>query len=517
MLKQSNIYNPRHINFWIALTVLAGITLRTVQFFGNSSMSFDELTSALNIQSRTFYELATQSLDYNQVAPVGFLLCEKLATSIFGETDEAFRFFPWLWSLVSLFLFLLIAQRFLKGIYLLAAVILFAGATSQLIYAGAAKQYSGDVAFTLFLVWAALLMIKEDVKKGRAWLLALGGSFAILSSLPAIPLSLFLLCILSFAYFKNRLSSGKYPLLIIESLWLMSVLLHVCYAKFVISGTVRDAMADYWSFGFPPRTGIADYVIWFVEGFYFELNFFLFYVAHESFPLLTWVSIALLILSVLTFIHFVKVEKINTLILFSPFLIAIALAMAYILPYDRRLVIYASWPFIISGVAGIALLGQWKPQIFRPAFSASLAICIALVGVLITLFLPSERPPYRAQPSQPVLRELKKQMQPGDILFVYYRARHAVKFYGPQEGITDYIVGNDYNDINGYLRDIDSLRGHKRVWFFYSQWVPTKPYPDSMKKYMGQVIGKEIGHIPDPYGGVGIREATAYLYDLSGK
>jgi hypothetical protein len=60
-------------------------------------------------------------------------------------------------------------------------------------------------------------------------------------------------------------------------------------------------------------------------------------------------------------------------------------------------------------------------------------------------------------------------MQPGDILFVYYRARHAVKFYGPQEGITDYRVGNDYNDITGYLRDIDSLKGNKRVWFFYSQ------------------------------------------------
>lgn len=97
-------------------------------------------------------------------------------------------------------------------------------------------------------------------------------------------------------------------------------------------------------------------------------------------------------------------------------------------------------------------------------------------------------------------------MQAGDILFVYYRARHAVRFYGPREGITDYIVGNDYNDIKGYLRNIDSLRGHKRVWFFYSQWVPTKPYPDSMKKYMGQVIGKQIDHIPDPYGGVGITD-----------
>jgi hypothetical protein len=57
---------PQHINFWIALTVLVGIMLRTVQFLGATSMWFDELTSALNIQSRTFYQLATQSLDYRR-------------------------------------------------------------------------------------------------------------------------------------------------------------------------------------------------------------------------------------------------------------------------------------------------------------------------------------------------------------------------------------------------------------------------------------------------------------------
>lgn len=154
---------------------------------------------------------------------------------------------------------------------------------------------------------------------------------------------------------------------------------------------------------------------------------------------------------------------------------------------------YASSPLIISGMAGIGSLQQWKPQIFRPALSAALALSFGLTCILTLVFLPFVRLPLCFQPSQPVLRELTKQMQPGDILFVYYRGRHAVKFYGPKEGITDYVVGKDYNNINGYLRDIDSLRRHKRVWFFYTQWVPEKPYPDSMKKYMGNVIGRQIG------------------------
>jgi hypothetical protein len=34
---------------------------------------------------------------------------------------------------------------------------------------------------------------------------------------------------------------------------------------------------------------------------------------------------------------------------------------------------------------------------------------------------------------------------------------------------------------------------------------------------MGNVIGSQIGHIPDPYCGVKDLEATAYLYDYQKK
>lgn len=107
-------------------------------------------------------------------------------------------------------------------------------------------------------------------------------------------------------------------------------------------------------------------------------------------------------------------------------------------------------------------------------------------------------------------------MQPGDILYVYYKARHAVKFHGAKEGISDYRVGKYYDGITPYLRELDGLRGNKRVWFFYSQWTPKQPFPHSIKHYICHVIGKEIGHIPDPFGGEEDMEATAYLYDLSG-
>ena len=133
------------------------------------------------------------------------------------------------------------------------------------------------------------------------------------------------------------------------------------------------------------------------------------------------------------------------------------------------------------------------------------------------IIVPEERPPFNGQPSQLILHELKKQWQPGDILFVYFKARHALKFYGPKEGITDYRVGGNYKTIEQHLRQLDSLRGNKRIWFFFSQWTERQPFPDSIKTYLGTVIGKEIGKIPDPHGGTEDLEAAAYLYDLSGK
>jgi hypothetical protein len=185
--------HPRCIYFWIALIILSGAALRTVQFVSGGSMWFDELTSAINVQSRTFSELATESLDFNQVAPVGFLFGQKLSTSLFGENDHAFRLLPWLWSLVSLIFFFLTARFFLKGGPLIGAMILFAGSISQFEYAGQAKQYSGDVAICIFLVWSAICLLNNSNATKLKWVMALVGATGILSCFQAIPLSLFLL------------------------------------------------------------------------------------------------------------------------------------------------------------------------------------------------------------------------------------------------------------------------------------------------------------------------------------
>ncbi len=91
--------NP--INFCIVLVSLTAVVLRCIHYFGRSSMWLDELASAFNISERNFSQLATETLDFNQVAPLGFLWLQKLATMVFGLNDHAFRFFPFVFLLPS--------------------------------------------------------------------------------------------------------------------------------------------------------------------------------------------------------------------------------------------------------------------------------------------------------------------------------------------------------------------------------------------------------------------------------
>ena len=80
----------------------------------NRSLWADEAVLALNIVNRSYWELL-QPLDYEQGAPVGFLLVEKLAIGVFGNNEYALRLFPLLSGIISLFLFYILAKYVFKS------------------------------------------------------------------------------------------------------------------------------------------------------------------------------------------------------------------------------------------------------------------------------------------------------------------------------------------------------------------------------------------------------------------
>ena len=143
---------------WQAFSILAAIAvgagLRLYFYLLNRSLWFDEALLALNLSGRSFAELL-QPLDYNQSAPLGFLLLQKTLISLLGNRDYWLRLIPLLAGLSSLPLFYLTARRFLRPAAVQVVLWLFALSPPLIYYSSECKQYSSDVLIALLLIWLA--------------------------------------------------------------------------------------------------------------------------------------------------------------------------------------------------------------------------------------------------------------------------------------------------------------------------------------------------------------------------
>ncbi|MBC6474379.1 MAG: hypothetical protein GDA48_17475 [Hormoscilla sp. GM102CHS1] len=82
------------------LIIAFGVAVRLVQYLSNRSLWADEAVLALNIVNRSYLELL-QPLDYDQGAPIGFLMVEKFAVQILGNNCAAvISFYMWCGLLV---------------------------------------------------------------------------------------------------------------------------------------------------------------------------------------------------------------------------------------------------------------------------------------------------------------------------------------------------------------------------------------------------------------------------------
>jgi len=102
----------------------------------------------------------------------------------FGEGERALRLVPLLAGLGSLWLFPLVAGRWLSPLESLLALALFALAQPLVYYAAEVKQYSTDVFAALALLWAAGRAL--DARPHPLWTLVTAGVLGVWLSHAAI-------------------------------------------------------------------------------------------------------------------------------------------------------------------------------------------------------------------------------------------------------------------------------------------------------------------------------------------
>lgn len=479
---------------WVIITV--GLILRVAQYAANRSLWLDESALTLNIVDRSWEQLWLP-LDYNQGAPIGFLLIEKLAVHLLGNNEYALRLFPLLSGLAVLVLFYAIAQRRVRPATALIGVGLVVVSSQLIYYSSEVKQYSSDAAIGLLLIAMALYADAKPASLWRAILLGLSGAAALWFSHPAV----FVLAGLGAGLFLFRLRArDKRAIGMLALSGLMWGLSFVLVYVVSLAGLSRNSVLNnYWQSGFMPLA--VSRWRWYLDTF---LGMF-------DNP----VGLPLAGLAAVCFIAgLVGLWRSNRKLLamlMLPLLATLAAAAARLYPFSGRLIL-----FLVPLMA--LVIAEGVTQLWTLTRTQSVIIGGAIILLLfaqpVVNAADNLMQPKRGEDIRPAISYIRQHWQEGDQLYVYYGARPAFMYYDAQFGFgdNDTVPGEAGRDNwSQYWTEIDRVRGRPRVWLLFSHvWQGNGV--DEEKLFLFRL--NQLGQLLDAYRTGG---AAAYLYDLSSK
>jgi hypothetical protein len=461
-----------------------GILVRLVQYLFNRSLWADEVTLALNIIHRSYAQL-WQPLDYQQGAPIGFLMVEKAITQLWGTHEYALRLWPLLSGLLALILLARLAQKLLAPSATVIAVGLFAMLPSLIFYASELKQYSSDVMITLLLMvllWPEELSIKstprarsQSLESAKLLLEAGIGAMAIWFSHPAI----FVLAGMASSRLvidwvkKRRIDWARLGVYLV---WLVSFAMF--YQVSLSALTSNQALLSSWSGGFPATPLHLPIIV--------ILAFLSIYAG-------SWFFLPNLIASIIGGIALFR-QDLRGLWICSPIIMALVAASLHKFPFRGRLVLFAIPIFILLVAAGLDYLLRktgWQQTL------GMLLVLVIFLEPMVISGLNLVRPQQMGE-IKPVLSYMQTHWQATDLIYVFQRGVYQFQYYAPRYDFPPgrYILGVDDLDTQDgyslssaekqrYTQDLQQLKGRDRVWFLCAH-CHVKEENDWLAQYLSQ-------------------------------
>ena len=481
-----------------------GILVRLIQYLFNRSLWADEAVLALNIINRSYLELLAP-LDYEQGAPYGFLIMEKLAVQLFGNNEYALRLFPLLASVVAFFLLYELANRCVTRIAVPIALALFASLRYLVYYASEVKQYSSDVAIALLCCLIARQLSRAKLTAKQMIFFGVVGAIAIWFSHPAVFVLAGVGAVSLLTSITKDDKSRTSRILVIGSIWLISF--SAFYFLTLQNLGSSEALLQSWQrSGAFPKSPFD--VVWIFDSLGRLFSDPL------GFPVLVD---GLAIFAFLAgCISCYQRQRETLFILLSPVLVTLVAGYLYKYPFGDRLVLFLT-PFMILLIAeGVAFI--WRKTRQEPTVVLSALLLILLLTQPVIKASQLLFTPYLREEIKPVLSYIKSHQQPNDILYVFQRGEYQFKYYAEKYGYQqgDYIIGVDDLDkydgkdlsvaeVQRYQDDLNKLRGEDRVWVMFSH--AHLGSENAMIEAHLNSIGKRI----DAFTSKG---AFVYLYDL---
>jgi hypothetical protein len=491
--------DSRVVGATIVALCLLGVFLRAYFYCVNRSLWFDEAMLACNIVSRSFLGLL-KHLDYDQIAPVGFLLLEKAGAVLFGSGDLALRLVPFLAGIASVPLMYAAAKRYGTGAAPLVALALFSCSPDLVYFSSELKQYSTDVLVALLLL-CALPGCLSGPSKARA--IAVMGVTCIIGcwvSHPAVFVVAGLFGSIGLALIVQKDVGHLKWLAGAVAAWVVCLFpMYLLSTRYLESTTMAT---DFWRAAFAPLPPWSN-----IRWYYNALR------AMLKNPVGVPVDVVLETIIVAGMVSYALRRWQLMTALAIPFLAALSASALGKYPFSGRLLLFTT-PLVYLLVAeGIEKVRTVAWSISRPVSVLVMALAGAylLYDPALIVWHNLQSPPM-GEDVKAVMNHLKKGGEGDDLTYVYYGAVPAFQFYSHQFGFkkSAYRLGTESrSDTSGYFQDLNGLRGHSRVWVIFSHVyiAGSLNEEDFFVRHLSK-MGRKTEEFR-------ANRATIYLYDLS--
>ncbi len=483
----------------VVILVIVGIALRIAQFIYNRSFTEGEAPVAINILQHSYAEILCPS-DYVEITPIGFSMIEKVFVSILGDNEYAFRIFPLLAGIIALFLFLKVGRKCLNPGALLIALILFAVNDNLIYFSSELRPYSSDVAFTLAVLLVLFYVLSKKLTRSSFILMGIAGGISIWFSFPSLFAFLAALIVLLIKIIKKKEWNNLFWLFFAGVLALFCLAINYSLILYNLSKN-KDLLECFQRSFMPLLPKSLEDFQWFGYGLLRIFKNPLGFSEH-----------GLIIPFILFFIGFIamsqKKRSILAILLF-PVIIALIASGLKKYPFEGRLLLFTTPAMIFIVAEGIEFL---EHRILKQYKSVSIVVALLLLSYPVVLAGYHLIKPRAPEELRPVVRYVKMHQQENDVIYAYYAAANALRYYATRFDLNQdrFVIGVESRDkwVN-YYDDLRRFEGSERFWIVFSH-VTRGQGTDEEELFLSylDILGRRL----DSFKASG---ASAYLYDLS--
>jgi hypothetical protein len=448
----------RNNKLFALLIVLTGCLFRASQYLSERSLWLDEIKLADNLLTRGFHGLVG-ALDHNAAAPIGFLVIEKSATILLGQSDFVLRLFPFVCGIFALLAFALFAIRQLGWNKALLPIAIFTVSDTLIYYSSELKQYSSDVLCALILYICLSSRWGDKSNRNHTLVLACVGSILVWFSHPIIFVMASAGTIMLALSFLKKSKPMFFEALFINVAWVVSFI--ICYKLTLVNHEQNSHLKEVWAFGFAPfPLSSGEELLWYIKSFVRLFN------NPVGLPRILYpLTVSFFLIGLY---QSLRQSLVRTLMLISPLIIGLICSLFQLYPFTGRLLLFSVPSLIFILGEGMNSAGALKQKMAKGIAFTAIFMVIAIPTTEAILHLGSFR---QIEEARPLIEILKQSAKEKDSIYIYYAAKGAFDYYARNSNFSkaEVVYGiSSREKPKLYNEDIGKLKGNARVWVLFS-------------------------------------------------